>query len=84
MKDDAFYYQAQFTDMPTARIVPNEWEYTTGGEKAVWCYTNGHSAELFQDGKSLGKQTVASFDKAGWNVTYKPGNLTVVACLLQR
>ena len=44
----------------------------------MWCYTNGDSAELFQDGKSLGKQTVAKFDKAGWNVTYKAGNLTVV------
>jgi beta-galactosidase len=27
MKDDAFYYQAQFTKIPTAHIVPNEWEY---------------------------------------------------------
>ena len=87
MKADAYYYQAQFTDIPTVRIVPNEWEYlgkvaaggATTSPKPVWTYTNGHSAELFQDGKSLGKQTIAQFDKGGWNVTWKPGNLTVVA-----
>jgi beta-galactosidase len=79
MKDDAYYYQAQFTKIPTARIVPNEWEYTKEGEKAVWCYTNGATAELFQDGTSLGKQAVKPFDKAGWNVTWRAGNLTVVS-----
>eukprot|EP01052_Picozoa_sp_SAG31_P037386 SAG31_NODE_4820_length_2931_cov_2.018008_4_plen_226_part_00 len=79
MKDDAYYYQAQFTKIPTARIVPNEWEYKEPGEKAVWCYTNGAAVELFQDGSSLGRQTVAPFDKASWNVTWKPGNLTAVS-----
>ena len=87
MKADAYYYQAQFTHIPTVRIVPNEWEYankvaaggTPRSPKSVWAYTNAHSAELFQDGKSLGKQTIAQFDKGGWNVTWKPGNLTVIA-----
>ena len=63
------------------RIVPNEWEYSEEGEKPVWAYTNGDAVELFQDGESLGKQTVAPMDKAGWNVTWKAGNLTVVSYL---
>ena len=87
MKADAYYYQAQFTDLPTVRIVPNEWEYAnkaaakgaTTSPKPVWVYTNARSVELFQDGKTLGKQTIAQFDKGGWNVTWTPGNLTVVA-----
>ena len=44
----------------------------------MWAYTNGDSAELILNGRSLGLQSVAPFDKASWFVDFEPGNLTLV------
>ena len=46
--------------------------------RAVWVYTNGDSAELFLNGKTLGAKAIAAFDKGNWTVPYTPGNLTAV------
>jgi hypothetical protein len=51
---------------------------TGGGIRQAWVYTNGDSVELFLNGKSHGRQSVAAFDKGTWFLSYEAGNLTVV------
>ena len=50
------------------------WQGTAGEVKRVSCYTNQSSAELFLNGRSLGrKETERS--RATWEVPYEPGVL---------
>ena len=48
-----------------------------GGLRQAWVYTNGDAAELFLNGKSRGRQSIAPFDKGTWFLTYEAGNLSV-------
>jgi hypothetical protein len=52
--------------------------FVDGTAKQVWAYTNAEEVELFLNGASLGKQSIAPFDKGGWLVPYASGNLTAV------
>lgn len=59
LKKDRFYlYQSQWTTQPMIHLLPHwNWE-DRGGEKIpVYCYTNCQEAELFLNGKSMGKRT---------------------------
>ena len=53
--------------------------YSDGSIRQVWAYTNAESVELFLNGASQGKQTVAKFDKGTYTLPFEPGNLTCVA-----
>ncbi|MBR2777140.1 MAG: DUF4982 domain-containing protein, partial [Prevotella sp.] len=62
-KDYFYFYKALWIDKEDekfAHLVPSEWSTWMPGEKIdVWVYTNVQSAELFLNGKSLGRK---SFD----------------------
>lgn len=55
-KDRFYLYQSQWTDKPMAHLLPH-WNWADSGAKEipVYCYTNGDEAELFLNGKSLGR-----------------------------
>ena len=91
-KKDRFYlYQAYWRpELPMAHILPH-WNWpervgmtNTDGSAAktpVHVYTSGDEAELFLNGKSLGRKTKAQYEyRLRWDdVMYEPGELRVVA-----
>ena len=79
-KKDAFYQnQSLWTEKPMLHILPH-WNMPEreGETVRVVVYTNCESAELFQDGCSVGKQQVKPIGHAEWNIIYRPGRLTAV------
>src|SRR5947207_4940486 len=83
-KKDRFYiYQARWRpDFPMAHILPHwNWPERVGQVTPVHVYTSGDEAELFFNGKSLGKKTRGKFQyRLHWDdVKYEPGELHVVA-----
>jgi beta-galactosidase len=83
-KKDRFYlYQAHWRpDFPMAHIVPHwTWPERVGQVTPVFVYTSGDEAELFLNGKSLGKRKQDKFEyRLRWDdVVYQPGELKVVA-----
>jgi beta-galactosidase len=58
-KDRYYYYQSRWTTEPMVHILPHwNWENTDHREIPVYCYTNCDEAELFLNGKSLGKKVM--------------------------
>jgi beta-galactosidase len=83
-KKDRFYiYQARWRpDFPMAHILPHwNWPDRVGQVTPVHVYTSGDEAELFLNGKSLGKRKKAQYEyRLHWDdVSYQPGELKVVA-----
>jgi beta-galactosidase len=83
-KKDRFYiYQARWRpDLPMAHILPHwNWSERVGQITPVHVYTSGDEAELFLNGRSLGKKKKGHFEyRLQWDdVTYQPGELKVVA-----
>ena len=54
-KDRFYLYQSQWTDKPMVHILPH-WNWKKGMNIPVYVYTNCYEAELFLNGKSLGKR----------------------------
>lgn len=83
-KKDRFYlYQARWCpDLPMAHILPHwNWPERVGKVTPVHVYTSGDEAELFLNGKSLGRKKKGEFEyRLRWDdVLYQPGSLKVVA-----
>jgi beta-galactosidase len=83
-KKDRFYlYQSRWRpELPMAHILPHwNWPERKGQVTPVHVYTSGDEAELFLNGKSLGRKKKAEFDyRLIWdNVVYQPGELKVIA-----
>jgi beta-galactosidase len=83
-KKDRFYlYQARWRpDLRMAHILPHwNWPERMGKVTPVHVYTSGDEAELFLNGKSLGKKRKGRLEyRLRWNdVIYQPGELKVVA-----
>jgi beta-galactosidase len=83
-KKDRFYiYQARWrSDLPMAHILPHwNWPERKGLVTPVHVYTSGDEAELFLNGKSLGKKKKGEFEyRLKWDdVVYQPGELKVIA-----
>jgi len=83
-KKDRFYlYQAKWRpDFPMAHILPHwNWPERIGQTTPVHVYTSGDEAELFLNGKSLGRKKKGNYEyRLRWNdVVYAPGELKVVA-----
>ncbi len=85
-KDRYWLYRSRWRkDTSTLHLVPHwTWPGREGETTPVYCYTSYPEAELFVNGKSQGRRT---YDKKSrldrfrlrWNdVTYEPGELTVV------
>ncbi|WGO99619.1 beta-galactosidase GalB [Saccharophagus degradans] len=83
-KKDRFYlYQAHWRpDLPMAHILPHwNWPNRVGEVTPVHVFTSGDEAELFLNGKSLGRKIKGkNAFRIRWdNVIYQPGTLKVVA-----
>ncbi|HOK25204.1 MAG TPA: glycoside hydrolase family 2 TIM barrel-domain containing protein [Bacteroidales bacterium] len=88
-KDRYWLYRSYWkTDANTVHIVPHwNWENMEGKNIPVFVYTNGDCAELFLNGKSLGKKcknpksenSVERFRLIWKDVIYEPGELRAVA-----
>jgi len=83
-KKDRFYiYQARWRpDFPMAHILPHwNWPERMGQVTPVHVYTSGDEAELFLNGRSLGRKKRAQFEyRLRWDeVKYEPGELKVIA-----
>ncbi len=81
-KKDRFYlYQAKWRpDLPMAHILPHwNWPDRIGKTVPVHVYTSGDEAELFLNGKSLGKRKKGAYEyRIRWDdVIYEPGELKV-------
>ncbi|GAA4230321.1 beta-galactosidase GalB [Postechiella marina] len=81
-KDGYYFYQSQWSEKPMVHIFPH-WNLDgmEGKEVTVYAYTNGDEVELFQDGKSLGKQknNLNDVEYQQWQVVYKPGELKAIS-----
>jgi beta-galactosidase len=83
-KKDRFYiYQARWRpELPMAHILPHwNWPERAGQVTPVHVYTSGDEAELFLNGKSLGRKKKGEYEyRLRWDeVVYEPGELKVVA-----
>ncbi len=93
-KDRYYLYRSYWRpDTTTVHILPHwNWPDRIGQNVPVYVYTNGDSAELFLNGKSLGRKTKAKeiTDKSYYgvidkyrlcfnDVNYQPGELKAVA-----
>lgn len=83
-KKDRFYlYQSRWRPgFPMAHILPHwTWPDRVGKLTPVHVFTSGDEAELFLNGKSLGRKKKGDYDyRLRWDeVIYQPGELKVVA-----
>jgi beta-galactosidase len=83
-KDRFYLYQSYWRpDFPMAHLVPQCWNWPgrEGQVTPVFVYTSGDEAELFLNGKSLGRKKKGPYEyRLRWDdVIYEPGTLKVVA-----
>ena len=93
-KDRFYLYRSVWLpEKTTVHILPHwNWQGSEGKPIPVFVYTNGDSAELFLNGRSLGKRTkdpkspITEFAfetmaryRLRWDVPYAPGELKAVA-----
>lgn len=82
-KDRYYLYQSRWRpEWPMAHILPHwNWAERVGKVTPVHVYTSGDEAELFLNGRSLGRKKKGAFEyRLRWDdVKYQPGTLQVVA-----
>jgi len=83
-KKDRFYlYQSRWRpELPIAHILPHwNWPEKVGEIIPVHIFTSGNEAELFLNGKSLGRKKKGQYEyRLRWDsVKYEPGELKVIA-----
>jgi len=88
-KDRFWLYKSQWKpDEVTVHILPHwNWEVPAGTKIPVFVYTNGDSAELFLNGRSMGMRSKKPGSSVSterfrlmWNeVEYQPGELKAIA-----
>jgi beta-galactosidase len=73
-KDTYFFYKANWTPDPLVYITSRRFVNRSEAVTPVKIYTNAPEAELFVNGKSLGKKQPDSIRRITWeNVTLQPG-----------
>jgi beta-galactosidase len=82
-KDRFYIYQAHWRpELPMVHILPHwNWSERIGKVTPVHVYTSGDEAELFLNGKSLGRKKKDPYEyRLRWDdVVYQPGELKVIA-----
>jgi beta-galactosidase len=82
-KDRFFLYQSRWRpELPAAHILPHwTWPERVGQVTPVHVFTSGDEAELFLNGKSLGRKRKGAYEyRLRWDeVVYEPGKVKVVA-----
>jgi beta-galactosidase len=76
-KDGYYYYRAWWKNEPLLHVFPHwNWPGKEGQEISVWVYSNCEEVELFLNGESLGKKSLAAYAHLEWKVKYAPGKLS--------
>ena len=82
-KDRFYLYQSRWRpELPMAHLLPHwSWPGREGQVTPVHLYTSGDAAELFLNGRSLGRKAKQPGDyRLRWDdVRYEPGRLSVIA-----
>lgn len=82
-KDRFYLYQARWRpDLPMVHILPHwNWPDRIGQITPVHVFTSGDEAELFFNGRSLGKKKKEEYEyRLRWDdIRYEPGELKVIA-----
>lgn len=83
-KKDRFYlYQSHWRpELPMVHILPHwNWPERIGEVTPIHVFTSGDEAELFLNGKSLGRKKMGQYEyRLRWDdVKYEPGELKVIA-----
>lgn len=82
-KDRYYLYQAHWRpELPMVHVLPHwTWPERVGLGVPVFLYTTGDEAELFLNGKSLGRKKKAQYEyRLRWDdVIYEPGEIKAVA-----
>ncbi len=76
-KDAYALYQSAWTDKPVLHLFPY-WDFNDGQLIDVVAYTNLNVAELFVNGRSVGKRTPEEYTVT-WQVPYEKGEIKVIA-----
>ena len=79
-KKDAFYQnQSHWLESPMIHMLPH-WnvDVSEGDTVRVWAYTNCEEAELFLNGRSLGRQRAEKYTHLEWLVPYEKGYVEMV------
>ncbi len=75
-KDNFYYYQAWWSDHPVLHVFPHwNWPGKEGQDINVWVDSNCQEVELFLNGRSLGRKTMARNSHLEWMVKYEHGTL---------
>ncbi len=77
-KDSFYYNRACFTDKPMVHLMPH-WNWSKGEQVRVVAVTNCEEAELFLNGKSLGRKPADVCDQPEWLVDFEKGRISVKA-----
>ncbi len=79
-KDSFYLYQSLWTRAPMVHLLPH---WTHPGKEGVAipivAYSNADEVELFQDGRSLGRQPMTLAGQIKWMVPYRAGEIRAVA-----
>jgi beta-galactosidase len=76
-KDNFYYLKSWWTDVPVLHLSPHwNWKGKEGRTMAVRAYGNCEEAELFLNGKSLGRKPIPRLGHAEWEAAYEPGTLS--------
>ena len=83
-KDGYYYFRALYRKEPLIHIACS-WNGTEGEKKDVVVFTNCSQAELFVNGRSLGKRTRSRYGYLCWKaVSYEKGKLIAVGDVVTR
>ena len=75
---DCFYFnKACFDEKPMIHVMPH-WNHKTGSKVRVMTASNCEEAELFLNGKSLGRKKSDVCTQCEWQVNFEPGQLKAV------
>lgn len=77
-KDSFYQNKVCFTDKPMIHLLPH-WNWQKGDKVRVMAVTNCDEAELFLNGKSLGRKAADVCANPEWQVDYVPGKITAKA-----
>jgi beta-galactosidase len=81
-KDSGHYLRAAWTQASMVHVLPHwTWPERVGQVTPVHAFTSGDEAELFLNGRSLGRKKKGAFEyRLRWDeVVYEPGELKLVA-----